>query len=125
MLSKFIKENSCLLAKEIAKTTMISLEEKMMKITSEINAKKIRLMIGETKTLDGNFNQVNFWKLKKKMIPKNQEVPIAKRDSKGNLITAEIPLKKLYLDTYKERLSQGKIKSGLEEILRMKDQLWL
>ena len=124
-LSQYINKNNCQLGKVIAKATLTSVEKKMVEKTSERNAQKIRKLIGETKTLDGTFNQVNFWKLKKKMMPQSMDIPIAKRDSKGNLVTSEIPLKKLYKETYKERLSPGRIKSGLEDILALKSQLWL
>ena len=72
----------------------------------------------------GNFSQINFWKLKKSMIPRVEEVPISKRDSDGNRVTTDLALKNLYLKTYKDRLSPAKMEVDYEEIYELKDRLW-
>ena len=49
---------------------------------------------------------------------------MAKRDSKGNLITSPLLLKKLYMDTYKERLRSREMKPELADIYCLKSELW-
>ena len=49
---------------------------------------------------------------------------MAKKDKGGNLITAPLPLKKLYLDTYRERLSHRPMKANYKDIYQLKTKLW-
>ena len=52
------------------------------------------------------------WNLKKRIFPRNTEVPMAMKDSKGNLVRGKFGLKQLYKDTYIERLSEKPINAG-------------
>ena len=119
LILQFIKDSQCQLGKTIAMSKLKSIENEITELTVKKNAEKIRKLVGENKLLDGKFSQVNFWKIKRKMIPNCREVAIGKRDSFGNLVTAETPLKKLYVDTYKERLSPVKIDSNYEDISKL------
>ena len=49
---------------------------------------------------------------------------MAKRDKNGNLITSPNLLKKLYLDTYKERLKSREMKPELLDLYFLKSELW-
>ena len=49
---------------------------------------------------------------------------MAKQDDDGNIITASKPLKKLYLDTYKNRLKNREMKSELMDVYFLKMDLW-
>ena len=49
---------------------------------------------------------------------------MAKHDSEGNLITAPETLKKLYLETYKKRLSHRTMKEDYLDIFFLKTELW-
>ena len=49
---------------------------------------------------------------------------MAKLDAGGNLITSEIPLKMLYLQTYKNRMKHDVIKDTYIEIYNLKMKLW-
>ena len=49
---------------------------------------------------------------------------MAKKDKGGNLVTAPLPLKKLYLETYKERLSHRPMKAEYSDIFDLKTKLW-
>ena len=70
--------------------------------------------------LDG-FNQAKTWALKNKLSPKNaDEPPMAKKDSKGNLITDKKLLEKVYMDTYIERLKPNKMAPGLENLEKLR-----
>jgi hypothetical protein len=50
---------------------------------------------------------------------------MAKQDKEGNIITAPQTLKKLYLDTYIERLKHRDMKPELMDIFYLKSELWL
>ena len=68
--------------------------------------------------------QLNVWKLKKKLFRNiNNDSPSAKIDSTGNLITTPSSIKKLYLETYSNRLAQRKILLEYEEVAREKVKL--
>ena len=49
---------------------------------------------------------------------------MAKKDSKGNLITDKSLLEKLYLDTYVDRLKPNKMAEGLENLENLKEYLF-
>ena len=49
---------------------------------------------------------------------------IRPKDSNGNIITGAGPLKKLYLDTYVDRLKHRPIKTEFQEIFELKSLLW-
>ena len=58
------------------------------------------------------------------MESKNKTFPQAKKDLKGNLITKPEPLKKLYLNTYIDRLKHRDMKTEFKEIFDLKTTLW-
>ena len=65
------------------------------------------------------------WKLLKKNYPKIlTAVPVGKKDGKGNIIKNHEGLKKLYLQTYVNRLRNRPIKPDLEEIMKLKTELF-
>ena len=70
------------------------------------------------------FNQQGFWKIRKQCCPKSIDPPMAKRDCSGHLVTEPQALKRLYLETYTERLRHREIKPGLEDIKILKTDLW-
>ena len=59
---------------------------------------------------DGNFGQLNLWKLKKKLSPKQCDPPMGKKDEKGTLMTVPKILKDLYFRTYQGRLRHREMK---------------
>ena len=64
------------------------------------------------------------WKLKRKLFPQETDPPMAKKDAYGNLITSPILLKKLYADTYRNRLRQRQIEPKFNDIFLLKTELW-
>ena len=78
---------------------------------AERNAKIVTEQLGCLDTMDGNFNQIGIWKVKKK-------------DEFGNLVTAPTALKKLYLQTYRTRLEHRKINEKYQNIRDLKTELW-
>ena len=73
---------------------------------------------------NGNFSQAGMWKLKNILIPKEMDPPMAKLDKLGNLITAPVALKNLYLKTYVERLRHREMKFNLNSNYLKKVELW-
>ena len=84
---------------------------------SEVNLKKIKENFGTLTNELGGVNNNGMWKIKKKVFPKNGcQLPVAKKNFNGQIITNPETLKQLYLDTYKHRLRHRPIKTGYEEI---------
>ena len=71
------------------------IEEEISRITSQRHNDEVKFQTRKSETLDGNFSQLNVWKLKKKLFPINRDPPMAKLDVGGNLITTEKPVKAL------------------------------
>ena len=67
------------------------------------NTKLIRNHVNSIVT-NRNFSQIKLWKLKRKLSPPVSEVPMAKRDENGTLVTSPKLLKALYARTCKHRL---------------------
>ena len=76
-------------------------------------------------TLDGNFSNVGFWKMKQKLWPSSCDPPMAKHDREGNLVTAPGALKNLYLETYRDRLKHRDMNPDLMDVYFLKMELWM
>ena len=63
------------------------------------------------------------WQLKKQLIPRSFDPPMAKRDRNGNLATSATKLKVLYEETYINRLSQNEIEQRYKKLHEWKDLL--
>ena len=111
-------------AKYTIKMKIEQIEEKILKITSEKNAKKITEQISQIQTLDGSFSQTGMWNVRSKLFPRLIDPPMAKKDIDGNLITGPEALKKLYSQTYADRLKPRQIKADFQEIFDLKSILW-
>ena len=72
---------------------------------------------------DGELSHSKMWKLKKKLSPQNQEVPMAMQDQSENLLSSKSGLKLLYQTTYDDRLAHQPIKSGWEDVQYLKENL--
>ena len=124
-LKECIKESKCMLGKQICITELEKTEEKITKIMSDRNFSLVNQQISQLSSpTDGSFKQTGLWKVKSKILPRPQDPPMAKRDAGGNLVTAPLPLKKLYIETYKKRLEHRKMKSDYKDIYELKTLLW-
>ena len=88
------------------------------------NYDKVKDHIEHLETQEGNFSQLGMWKLKKKLCPESLDPPMAKVDKDGNLVTSHNSLKRLYLDTYVNRLKHRKMKPEMNDIFCLKMELW-
>ena len=117
------KRLTCGISKEIVTNYIAKLEQYVGELSANKNTKKVANYIEEI-TKEGEFNQKGFWKLKRKLISKETEPPMAKRDLAGNLIVSTPALKRLYLETYKNRLKHREMNQNLTDIYDLKMQLW-
>ena len=99
-------------------------ENRVTTMMADENAKFVKEQMKELNSIDGNFNQARIWKMKNKLLPRPKDPPMAKKDKGGNLISAPLPLKRLYIETYRERLSHRPIKSEFKDIYLLKTKLW-
>ena len=102
----FIK---CNLAKNIIANKIYELEEKVSLLCSERNSSIIKDHTQHLRNSEGKFSQLSMWRLKSKIIPQQTNLPAAKRDQLGNLITEPNELMALYVKTYKERLKSNEV----------------
>ena len=110
------------------KSNVISLNERINRMINSLEAAKNRDKVKkhlEELTVEDKLNHTGFWKLKRKLCPRSQEQPSAKRDSVGNIVTAPQALKNLYLETYRKRLSHREMKIDFHDLLHLKTQLWV
>ena len=99
-------------------------ELQITKIIADKNAEIMTTRLSMVDSLDGNFSQLGFWKVKKLVFPTQKEPPTAKRDESGNLISSSQALKDLYLSTYKARLEHREIRPKYLSIMNLKEELW-
>ena len=79
---------------------------------------------GDRQNLSGTGRKA-IWGILKSKYPKNKiPVPVGKKDVFGNIVTNHEGLKKLYLNTYKQRLRNRPINDNFEKIKRHKDELF-
>ena len=91
---------------------------------SDRNTKLVEEYIQSLDSTSGNFSQLGMWKLRNKLCQAQSDPPMAKRDKSGTLITAPSLLKKLYLDTYTDRLRNREMSPEMTDLYEMKCELW-
>ena len=64
------------------------LEDEIAEVSAAKNAEVVKEHIGSIESLDGQFSQLGWWKLKQKISPPGNDPPMAKRDVHGNIVTA-------------------------------------
>ena len=123
-MEKVFKNSSSEAERSSAKNKLEQLEREIFELLSEKNAQIVIEQVACLDAMDGSFNQIGMWKVKKKLCPRPKDPPTAKKDVFGNLITAPSALKDLYLQTYKSRLEHRKINERYKEIRELKNELW-
>ena len=64
---------------------MEELEDSLAEATAAKNAHIVKEHIENMETDDGNFSNLGFWKLKRKLFPIAEDPPMAKHDKEGNI----------------------------------------
>ena len=67
-----------------------------------------------------NMNCLKMWELKKKLGKSKTDVPIAKKNKDGELVTNHVHLKELYKSTYEKRMEHRIIKPELKQMYELK-----
>ena len=124
-LKLFIKNNKCKIAEIIATNKLSEIEDEIVEETASKNAEIVREHLESLETVDCNFSRLGMWRLKQKLCPITEDPPMAKHDETGNIITAQEPLKQLYIETYKNRLRNRKMKDEYKDIFMLKSELCL
>ena len=101
-----------------------SLEDKIADICAMKNAEIIKDHYQTITDGSGSFNIPKMWGLKKKLNLNSSDVPSAKKDKAGNLITSKNGILALYKNTYMDRLSSKSIRPEYEQLKDMKEYLF-
>ena len=81
------------------------IEDNISDLVAVKNRDKVIENFGSLANNDGSKNINGMWALKKKVFPRNPpNLPVAKKDVNGRIITSHEDLKTLYLDTFVHRL---------------------
>ena len=133
--NKLLRERTSLMKnsklKNITEASKKQIEDRITQIENQIGAEIVNdyheEIVGTIQDLGGDATEIDgsgrqkLWKLLKRKYPKDKpNIPVGKKDRKGNLIYNHLGLKNLYLKTYKQRLRNRPIKDGFEEIKDMK-----
>ena len=114
----------CKLAREIISSQIQKTEDDISRLSSSRNAAIVRDYVKNLDSESENFSQLGLWKLKQELWQTQVDPPTAKRDANGTLITSPNLLKKLYLDTYTDRLRNRDMKTDLLDLFSLKSELW-
>ena len=123
-LSISLPSVGCVLGKQIVENEITKLEDEISEMSASKNAKIVKDFVKNLDTPSGNFSQLGMWKLKNLLCPNQTDPPMAKKDKHGTLLTAPNLVKKLYLETYKERLANRRMKTELDDLFCLKSELW-
>ena len=123
-LEHVMNNTTCEIERAKVKHKIEQVEKDILEHISEVNANTVKEHMACIDTLDCKFNQLGMWNLKKKLCPRPNEPPTAKKDELGNLITAPSTLRNLYLRTYKNRLEHRKMEEKYKVIRDLKNELW-
>ena len=110
---------------------LVSLHEKVDCLDVQIadmsaskNAEIIRNHYANITDDSGSFNIPKMWGLKRKLNLNKNNVPTAKTDKAGNLITSKNGLLALYRNTYIDRLAPKEILPEYEDLKKFKENLF-
>ena len=106
------------------KKRLSDIENKIADIKAEEYFKLIKEHVEHLIDDTENLNSLKMWKLKKKLCPVKSEPPIAKKNRNGEIVDKPALLKKLYENTYKERLQHRSMKPELLNMFNLKMQLF-
>ena len=123
-LEKVFKNTQCMQERVATKHKIEMIEADIIELEASKNAKVVAEQVADLDSLGGKFCQLGMWKIKRKIFPRCGDPPTAKKDAFGNLITAPRALKKLYLNTYKNRLEHRIILERFQDLRQLKSELW-
>ena len=99
-----------------------------MLIAEEIFVKNRQLILEQVSGMSdtaSNLSRIKMWKVKQNICPKFEvNIPVAKMDESGNLISNQDELKKLYVNTYQYRLRHREMTPTFSYLKNLKDNLF-
>lgn len=123
-LKKLRKNSKCKIYTNIINTKLQIIEDNLTKLSANENAQNIKKQVENLSSLNGGFSTLGVWQVRKKVVPRHTDPPMAKKDPGGNLVTNPELLKKLYINEYTHRLRSREIVPGLEKLQKLKEDLW-
>ena len=108
---------------EEVKLKLDEIETELAEKCAQENIKIIEDEIRGISCQEGGINSSKLWGLKKKLFPKANEAPTAMVDSKGNLLTNQKAINDEAVKVFEKRLTNRKIKEGLEDIFKDREDL--
>ena len=100
------------------------IEDNISDLVAVKNREKVIEHFGSLAKNDGSKNINGMWALKKKVFPRNPpNLPVAKKDVNGMIITSHEDLKTLYLDTFVHRLRPRPIRQEYFDLFLLKEEL--
>ena len=105
VIEELFKQRTSLRTKkdEKSKKDLEAIENKLAELLAKDNYEKIIDEVGKIDCQEGGINSSHLWKLKKKLSPKCRDPPTAMLDNEGNLITSELAIEALAVNTYKKK----------------------
>ena len=110
--------------KQIIENEIEELDKKISDECAKENSEIIKNHTRNVCTIEGTFSSNAMWKLKKKIFKKAYELPTAKKNAEGMLITNPEMIRNMYVQTYQERLAHKNIKPYLSNLEMIKDELF-
>ena len=123
-VKNLLKNKVCDISRNILSSYLNKLEKGVASVSAKDNTDRVKNYVRSCSNHQGGFSQNNFWGLKKKLCPRPNEPPMAKRDNEGKLITSPEALKTLYLNTYTQRLAHREMKPAVRDVFTLKTELW-
>ena len=103
---------------------LAKIEENIADVQAERNFRVIKEKVEHLIDNTDNLNTVKMWELKKKLGANKKDVPVAKKNTDGKLVSNSKQLKELYKNTYKKRMEHKEMKPELMNMYKMKMQLY-
>ena len=79
LLKMAINSSQCAIQKTQLETKLKEAEAEVTNLMAEKNAKLVQDHLLQLNSIDGTFNQARIWKLKNKLLPRQKDLPMAKK----------------------------------------------
>ena len=112
-------------AREVLEKQISEVEKKLAESVCTEYFNQVKEQFSMLTNSNDSFCSIGLWKIKKKVFPKHSKpLPVAKVDSGGRVVTTPEELKKLYLNTYVQRLRHRPIRPELKYLESLKTELF-
>ena len=104
---------------------LYNLEALIAEECEDENRKKVMENFHDMNGDGGNLSHQGIWKTKRKYFPKiKPNIPVGKKNLKGQLMINPEELKSLYLETFKFRMRKRPVRPGYEDLLEKQEKLF-